>query len=176
MLSTRCSGERGPQRTGSTGHRALHVAASEGHAAVVELLLGAGASLDLTVNGATALWYAAQEGHTGIVQLFLDAGANPEGGRLSGNGTTALHVAARGGYEDVACLLIAAGAPLEAAADDGWTPLHAACAGCSMRLSQHTRIRIAEDGLQLGAVARRFVLQSQPSCGRCWRLGVDPTS
>ena len=59
------------------GKRALHAAAYQGHEAMVQMLLSAGADLEAAGNdGATPLYLAAQQKHKGVVQILLKAGAH----------------------------------------------------------------------------------------------------
>ena len=54
------------------GSNALHVASSNGHKEVVELLINKGAAIDLAMNeGTTPLFIASQNGHKEIVELLL---------------------------------------------------------------------------------------------------------
>jgi len=68
---------------------ALNRASEYGHTAIVEMLLNAGANLNLVDrNGETPLMRASREGHTDIVKMLLNAGANPD--LEDRNGETAL--------------------------------------------------------------------------------------
>ncbi|MBO8450903.1 MAG: ankyrin repeat domain-containing protein [Spirochaetes bacterium] len=58
------------------GGTALMIAAYDGHADVVRLLLDAGADVNAEdQNGSTALMLAAEEGHEDIVRILTEAGA-----------------------------------------------------------------------------------------------------
>ena len=95
----------------------------EGDAAVVELLLAAGADVKAKNNiGWTALHYAATRGYAAVAELLLAAGADVDA--KSEYGSTALHFAAARGYDDVVELLLVAGADVEAKSNTGWTALH----------------------------------------------------
>ena len=63
--------------TGRCGWKPLHLAASGGHAAVVEKLLAAGAAVDAKDKhgGETPLHRAASEGRAAVVEQLLAAGA-----------------------------------------------------------------------------------------------------
>ena len=57
---------------------ALQAAAFKGFSASVDVLIKAGAPVDVADgNGATALIYAAQMNHLEVAQLLVKAGANP---------------------------------------------------------------------------------------------------
>ena len=60
------------------GFPVLCVAAQNGHDAIVEQLIGAGASVDTPnkQNGATALYVAAEKGHGTVVEKLIGAGAS----------------------------------------------------------------------------------------------------
>jgi ankyrin repeat protein len=54
----------------------VFIAAQNGHKAVLQLLIAAGAHLDVPRNdGATPLWIASQMGHDHIAKLLLQHGA-----------------------------------------------------------------------------------------------------
>jgi ankyrin repeat protein len=56
-------------------NKALYVASDEGHTAIVDLLLKAGAEVDTEEDGCTPLLAASSNGHTAIVQQLLQARA-----------------------------------------------------------------------------------------------------
>src|SRR5436190_617676 len=116
------------------GQTALMWAAAEGHTAVVELLLKAGADFrtSLADSGFTPLFFAVREGRTEVARALLKAGADVnetmQPRKTSGTGvrkgTSALILAVENGHFDLALTL------LEAAADpndqrSGFTTLHA---------------------------------------------------
>jgi ankyrin repeat protein len=83
----------------------LHKAASAGHTAVVQLLLGAHAAVDTPgAHGSTALHKAAWSGHTAVVRLLLHDQAAVDA--VDAKGCTALHVAASLGHSAVVQLLL----------------------------------------------------------------------
>ncbi|CZS86115.1 unnamed protein product [Fusarium graminearum] len=90
----------------------LWYAAQNGHKAVVELLLVAGADVNATAaateDGRTALQVAAERGHLKVVEKLLAAGADAN--------AAALEAAAEGGHLEVVEKLLAAGADANAAA------------------------------------------------------------
>lgn len=71
-----------------------------GHAAVVRLLLAAGADPNLAEGeGITALTVAAEGGHLEVVRLLLEAGADPAYRTWEG---TAAELASRNGHRETA--------------------------------------------------------------------------
>ena len=94
------------------GRTALMAAASEGHVAVVSLLLGYKASVDLTdVEGDTALILAAENGHAEVVAQLLAAKVLLD---VQGGGEwTPLMCAANNGHDEVVRLLIEARASVD---------------------------------------------------------------
>jgi ankyrin repeat protein len=87
------------------GWTPLIAAASEGHQAVVKLLLGnTRLGIESADNrGETALFLAAENGHTEVVRLLLEKGANPS--PRDKEGSTPLSVATENNHEEVVELL-----------------------------------------------------------------------
>ncbi|KAK3310943.1 uncharacterized protein B0T15DRAFT_519936 [Chaetomium strumarium] len=100
----------------------LVYAAKKRHAAVMELLLEAGADVD-SVDGTrrTALLYAAANRDERIVKLLLDGGADPEAKDPSGR--TPLSLTPELGNESIAKLLLDWGADVDSKNEYGRTPL-----------------------------------------------------
>ncbi|MFC4029885.1 ankyrin repeat domain-containing protein [Streptomyces polygonati] len=111
-------------------HTALLVAAREGRAEIVPLLLAAGADVNATepTFGATPLHKAVYNGHTDITRLLVAAPGVDLDYQGATNGYTALHDALWHGYEECSRVLLDAGARLDLVGHDNRTPLHVATA------------------------------------------------
>ena len=82
------------------GVTAMQHAAQEGHTAVVDLLLAAGASVNACpLSNATALYNAANGGHLDVVQRLVTTGADVD--LRTSSGSTPLHAAANNGHTEV---------------------------------------------------------------------------
>src|SRR5581483_9315424 len=83
----------------------LMLSAMNGHAAIAELLLKAGADVNKQNHyGMTALLFAAWQGHTALGELLLKAGADMN--KQNNQGDTALMYAAEKDHAAIADLLI----------------------------------------------------------------------
>lgn len=109
----------------SEGRTALHDAAEDGNADLVQLLLENGADFLLAdIYGGTALHMAALHGYDVVVRLLLEKGASVTA--VDREGETALHAGAMGGNKTVVRLLLDKGANYSVGDATGWTPLHTA--------------------------------------------------
>jgi ankyrin repeat protein len=120
------------------GQTALMWAVAEGHADVVQELIGAGADFRTPLgSGFTPLLFAVRGGHAGVVRVLLKAGADVNetipvdggrrrgyGGRLPPAGASALLLAVMNAHCELAARLLEAGANPNANLT-GYTPLHA---------------------------------------------------
>ncbi len=108
------------------GHTALLNAAREGHAAVVALLLEAGADpriVDHATMKATPAHKAAYMGHTEVVRLLVADPRLELNAQGPYNGYTPLHDAVWHGHTETARVFVEAGARLDLRGHDGRTPL-----------------------------------------------------
>ena len=103
----------------------LIAASSRGHAAVVRILLQAGAQVEARCRGLTALFLAAEGGHTAAALALVDAGALVDSKRRN-DGLTSLHMAAYKGHSAVVRILLERGAEVNGVIKPGLTPLHSA--------------------------------------------------
>ncbi|MCK6578680.1 MAG: ankyrin repeat domain-containing protein [Anaerolineae bacterium] len=108
----------------SAGDAPLVMAAYQGHAEIVKLLLEAGADLTVVDPGmkATALHAASYAGRTEAARLLVEAGIDIDR-QGPYNGYTALHDAIWQNNIDTAKVLIEGGASLHLKNHDGQTPL-----------------------------------------------------
>src|SRR5262249_49926589 len=113
---------------------ALMWAAAEGHVAVVDLLLKAGADPQATLanSGFNPFFFAVREGRIEVVRTLLKAGVDVNAtmdprkpsGKGPRKGTSALMLAVENGHFDLALVLLEAGADPNDQRS-GFTPLHA---------------------------------------------------
>lgn len=91
--------ERGesPNAQDKAGYCALHYAARAGHLDICNLLISAGAEVNVVTKagGSTPLHRAAMAGNPKVIQLLIEAGANIK--MQDADGRTALHRAAERG-------------------------------------------------------------------------------
>lgn len=97
------------------GSTALFMAADNGHADLVKMLIRSGANVDAkrTDVGATALIVAIQGGHGEVVEELLVAGADVNAAMT--DGSSPVFMAAQQGHDKLLRLLIAKGADVNAA-------------------------------------------------------------
>lgn len=134
------------------GENAMMLAALNGDAGLVQLLIDKGA--EVNKKGWTPLHYAATNGHDDIVKLLLDHSAFVDS--ASPNGTTPMMMAARGGHITTVKLLLDEGADLTIKNQIGLTAISFA--------KQYKRTEIA-DGLtaRLQAMQRNSGSGNQPA-------------
>ena len=117
-------------RTNHHGYTPLIVAAMQGHAAIVDVLVEAGAWLDHTMKveegKATAILAASQQGHTPCVRRLIASRASTN--LPNANGDVPLGAAAYKGHrETVAALLVVSEIEVDYPNQRGATPLGLAC-------------------------------------------------
>eukprot|EP00741_Cyanophora_paradoxa_P007978 tig00000133_g7718.t1 len=106
-----------------SGSQPHHVAAMNGHGAVVRLLLERGAPVDAKdKSGLTALSFAARNGHVDVARLLLERGADPAL-PCGPSSLQPLRIAAMNGHGAVVRLLLECGAPVDAKCESGLTAL-----------------------------------------------------
>lgn len=128
---------------GKSMEELLFLAAANGDADMVKLLLHRGASIHPEYgSNRSALHIAAARGHAAIVHLLLEAGADPE--TQNHDCQSALHVAAANGQVAAVGALIEHAANVNNADYGGTTPLHLA--------AQHGRPEVVARLLDGGAV------------------------
>ncbi|MFC1753152.1 ankyrin repeat domain-containing protein [Thermoproteota archaeon] len=109
-------------------HTPLILAAREGNADIVELLIDRGVEKDAAPNRWTALHEAAGEGKLEVAKALLSAGAKVD--PISDwRNATPLHWAAQAGHTEIVKLLIQYKADIEARSNYGETPLMRAVYG-----------------------------------------------
>lgn len=112
-----------------SGFTPLHVAAADGYADIVELLLALGADVDARdTNGRTPLHEASTGGHFDVAEKLFACGAHVDP-RDEAMGWTPLHLATQHEYVHVMSLLISKGADVNAWDSSGYTALHMAALG-----------------------------------------------
>lgn len=115
-------GGTAPDTRIGNGKTLLMIAAEEGMADAVRLLLDRRARTDLrTADGATAAMYAAWGGYEPVVAALADAGADLDA--TNGDGKTALMAAAARGHIGVVQLLLQRGVAVDRTTANGWSAL-----------------------------------------------------
>ena len=111
------------------GGRPLHLAAAQGRAQVVRLLIEAGADVNARApGGMTPLFHAAALGHTEALLALVAAGADLEAAADVGpTAMTAIEIAAFSGHMGAVAALAAARASLNRQAQAGLSCLHHFC-------------------------------------------------
>ncbi len=110
----------------SDGWAPLHVAASEGHTNIIEILLEYGALADSrTKNFRTPLHIACVRGHFGVIQTLLMAGADADAKDINGN--TPTHFTAEYGHKECLRFLLTRHPTLFAKNSEGKSSIDLAC-------------------------------------------------
>lgn len=116
----------------------LALAARHGHCDVMQLLIAAGAKVDIGWDGRTPLYEAVNSKHPECVAILLNYGASVD--FLDASGRTLLHVAAKTNNAEIGEMLANKGIDIDATDFDGNTAL--------MECSQNTFVR-RNDGIEL---------------------------
>lgn len=95
-----------PNIVNSSGRTPLQMAAYDGSTAIVEMLIQAGANVDIadTEYGYTPLAAASRKGHADTVRVLINAGADLS--IPTNTGRNPLQLALDGGYDDVVEMLV----------------------------------------------------------------------
>ncbi|MGL4941692.1 MAG: ankyrin repeat domain-containing protein [Thermoguttaceae bacterium] len=110
-------------RTQMRGWTPCHIAALEGHTAIVALCIEHGFDQNtVTPEGWTPLHAAVEHAHVETVRFLLQNGANPNLAKRQHTATFPLHSAARNGRRDIVKLLIQYGAEINVYNKRGKTP------------------------------------------------------
>jgi ankyrin repeat protein/TPR repeat protein len=144
-----------------TGVTALHVAAFERNFIAVEMLLEAGADINVADSlGRTVLHYAARRDQSDIIRHLFHQGITIN--HPAQDGRRAINIAALEGHYAAFKVLAEAGADVNVASNSGWAVLHHAArgghSGIIRYLHQHgvTINRPAQDGRQAIHVAALY--------------------
>jgi len=144
--------DQGARFRSGTLAEALVFAAQDGHTALIETLIRAGADLTWTTKdqGRTALAHAAIRGHVEAVQECISAGANVE--CADAQGWTPLHLAAAFHHAGVVRALAATGANLEAQGPGGERALGLCILQAGPGVSMQSSVSFNEKGLNAASV------------------------
>ena len=157
----------------------LHLAAENGHLAVAEALVAAGAAIDAgtRIGRYTPLHVAARAGRGAVALRLLEAGADPNA-RTTNSGVTALHLAAgaTGGRPAVAALLDHGADPNAREASAGQTPLFFAAAANRAAVVDLLLAAGADPGVATAAVEVLPALARDREANRRFRelIGAPP--
>jgi ankyrin repeat protein len=134
------------------GRTPLHLAVTAGHAAVVSVLLDAGASINIpirTMMNSTALHLAARHKRATTLQVLINAGADMSARDYMD--CTPLHTAVDNGCSACLTLLLAAHAPSNVGDRNMQTPMHLAVSAGNVAAVE----QLAAAGADLNAVDGR---------------------
>lgn len=155
----------------------LHLAAENGHAPVVELLLEAGVDTGArTDRGFTPLHLAACGGRTDVIEILIAGGADRDA--RDDGGRSPLHLAALSGVPKALTLLLAGNElPLQLDAHDS-TPLHYAVAAGQLECTKVLVSSVDELDQRDASGSTALHLASRGGDPKLWRLlldeGADP--
>lgn len=133
----------------------LHAAAGAGHQVIIDVLIAAGAQVNVAINdNETPLIHAAMNGWSKTAQALIDAGAHVDHAE-SYEGYTALHYAARLGREGTARVLLAANADMTIKSKNGETAEDMICAQIGMGHQEYQELYDKIQGAFMLSRARR---------------------
>ena len=141
-----------PNCQDSHGGTAVYTASRRGDVATVDMLLEAGADMNLKSMNGTPLMAAAAAGHKEVVQRLLAANARVG---LSASGVTPVHAASARGHTEILQMLLDARGDANAENSNRATPLHLAAEGGHCQLLQYLlNLGVSKDARNLvGATA-----------------------
>lgn len=150
-----------PNDSGRSGPSAIWLAARNGHAEIIEILIEYGIDLSTNSAGFLALQSAAMWGHHKVVQLLLDAGVPPEDETLINFGP--LFSAVSSNYEYIVKILIKCGSNVNIQGPEGRT------AAMTAALHGHARILrlLLESGAKIDAMNSEKLTALDMACQRC---------
>lgn len=149
----------------------MYFATRGGYVEAVEVVLDAGAAVDIKdEDRSTLLHHAARGSHTAVVRELLAAGA-------AGDKESPLHLAARGSYTAVVAALLLAEVEVDEASENEQTPLHSAVNGLLAETVRHLLVcGAALNAGDAGERGRRWTWRlGAATCGSygcCWMLAL----
>jgi ankyrin repeat protein len=119
MLCTRANVDKKDK----TGQTALHYAVSQGLQEIVEIIVNAGANINLISKGETPLCRAAPKSNAPLISYLLAHGADISVPSPGYNGALPIHISILGKNVGVLKVLIEGGASVDSVDGNGRTPL-----------------------------------------------------
>jgi ankyrin repeat protein len=125
-MTNKCTTTGGDvNKCGNDGQSPILMAALNGHAECLKLLLAAGGDVNkCDNNGSSPILMAALNGHAECLKLLLAAGGDVN--KCDNNGSSPIYVAAQKGHAEFLKLLLAAGGDVNKCDNDGASPIYVA--------------------------------------------------